>query len=194
MLASSEGAKKSTIPRSNSVIIDKNLPFSTELYDIHTLFSKYGDIARLLFPPTKTIAIVEFNSATEAKVAFTALAYRKFKEAPLFLEWAPHGLLETSLAKHQTKQPQTQEVNRTTKEPTTKKSDITKTKEKKMEVEKPKEENMKAGQPTEDNVKVEPEKDFFAKPTTNGDDGQVKLLVRNIPFEATQLEVLELFR
>jgi multiple RNA-binding domain-containing protein 1 len=34
-------------------------------------------------------AIVEFLEPSEAKAAFTKLAYTKFKHLPLYLEWAP---------------------------------------------------------------------------------------------------------
>ena len=34
-------------------------------------------------------ALVEFLEPSEAKAAFTKLAYTKFKHLPLYLEWAP---------------------------------------------------------------------------------------------------------
>jgi multiple RNA-binding domain-containing protein 1 len=39
--------------------------------------------------PSRAIAIVEFLEPTEAKVAFKALAYSKFHNVPLYLEWTP---------------------------------------------------------------------------------------------------------
>ncbi len=46
-------------------------------------------MARLVLPPTKTLALVEFLEAAEARGAFKALAYRKFHHVPLYVEWAP---------------------------------------------------------------------------------------------------------
>lgn len=38
-------------------------------------------------------AIVEYLEPSEAKAAFTKLAYSKFKNMPLYLEWAPKDSL-----------------------------------------------------------------------------------------------------
>jgi multiple RNA-binding domain-containing protein 1 len=46
-------------------------------------------VARLVLPPTKTLALVEFLEAAEARSAFKTLAYRKFHHVPLYVEWAP---------------------------------------------------------------------------------------------------------
>lgn len=47
-------------------------------------------------PPSRTMAIVEFFVNSEAKTAFRSLAYKKFKDVPLFLEWAPIGVFKES--------------------------------------------------------------------------------------------------
>lgn len=39
-------------------------------------------------------AIVEFDEAAEARKAFKSLAYSKFKNMPLYLEWAPEDSLK----------------------------------------------------------------------------------------------------
>ena len=43
-------------------------------------------------------AIVEFFEPSEARKAFTKLAYSKFKNLPLYLEWAPDNSLTSSNA------------------------------------------------------------------------------------------------
>ena len=63
------------------------------------MFKKFGDIHRFLLPPSKALAIVEFDQINEAKAAFKSLAYAPFNGAPLFLEWAPEGLIAND-AKH----------------------------------------------------------------------------------------------
>ena len=45
-------------------------------------------------------AIVEFEEPSEAKRAFTRLAYSKFKSVPLFLEWAPENMLAETRAQN----------------------------------------------------------------------------------------------
>jgi hypothetical protein len=43
--------------------------------------------------------IVEFLEPSEAKTAFTKLAYTKFKHLPLYLEWAPSDTFTTPPSK-----------------------------------------------------------------------------------------------
>lgn len=40
------------------------------------------------------MALAEFSNAGEAKTAFRALAYKKFKHLPLYLEFAPEGMFQ----------------------------------------------------------------------------------------------------
>ena len=55
-------------------------------------FGKFGSLARLVLPPTRTLALVQFAEAADARRAFKALAYKRFQSVPLFLEWAPAGI------------------------------------------------------------------------------------------------------
>lgn len=86
-LSAFERSSKSN--RSKTVVVVKNIPANTKEGEILSLFEKHGTIGRYLFPPAKTVAIVEFLEPNEAKVAFQKLAYSKFKSVPLYLEWAP---------------------------------------------------------------------------------------------------------
>eukprot|EP00041_Stephanoeca_diplocostata_P031429 m.978405 g.978405 ORF g.978405 m.978405 type:complete len:991 (+) comp23957_c0_seq1:104-3076(+) len=79
--------------RSKTTILVKNTPFDTQPEDLRTLFGKFGGVGRVILPPSKTMALVEMLEPSEAKTAFRALAYRKFKHVPLYLEWAPEGCL-----------------------------------------------------------------------------------------------------
>lgn len=49
------------------------------------------------------LALVQFLEPSEARKAFTNLAYTKFKNAPLYLEWAPDNSVteKTQIAKEQ---------------------------------------------------------------------------------------------
>uniref|UniRef100_A0A672FET2 Probable RNA-binding protein 19 n=1 Tax=Salarias fasciatus TaxID=181472 RepID=A0A672FET2_SALFA len=78
--------------RSTTVILVKNLPAGVTVSELEELFSPHGSLGRVLLPPSGLTAIVEFFEPTEAKRAFTKLAYSKFHHVPLYLEWAPVGV------------------------------------------------------------------------------------------------------
>merc|ERR1712012_709264 len=75
--------------RSKTVILAKNLPSRTAPEQLRDMFSKFGVIHRLVLPSHCLTAIIEFADPSEARAAFTKLAYTKFHNAPLYLEWAP---------------------------------------------------------------------------------------------------------
>lgn len=61
---------------------------------VQELFSSCGTVKRLVLPPTKTLAIVEFAEAGEARSAFRGLAYKRFHHVPIYLEWAPSNIFK----------------------------------------------------------------------------------------------------
>lgn len=63
--------------KSNTVILVKNLPAGVQASELEELFSPYGSLGRVLLPPSGLTAIVEFLESTEAKRAFTRMAYSK---------------------------------------------------------------------------------------------------------------------
>ena len=63
---------------------------------------RFGIITAFILPPSKTVALIEFAEPTEARAAFKGLAYRKYKHVPLYLEWAPVGIIDRSKAKSKT--------------------------------------------------------------------------------------------
>uniref|UniRef100_A0AAV2MRD7 RRM domain-containing protein n=1 Tax=Knipowitschia caucasica TaxID=637954 RepID=A0AAV2MRD7_KNICA len=79
-------------PRSTSVILVKNLPAGVTASELEELFSPHGSLGRVLLPPSGLTAVIEFLEPTEAKRAFSKLAYSKFHHIPLYLEWAPVGV------------------------------------------------------------------------------------------------------
>ena len=90
------GTKKKKAKRSNVVILVKNIPFQTEPDEVRRLFSKYGELRKVVLPPAKTLCIVEYLEPNEAKKGFRSLAYKKFKTVPLYLEWAPGNVYMTA--------------------------------------------------------------------------------------------------
>ena len=59
---------------------------------LQELFGRHGDIGRLVLPPTRVLALVEYLEASDARSAFRGLAYRRLQHVPLYLEWAPAGI------------------------------------------------------------------------------------------------------
>lgn len=88
-----------TGPRSKTVILVKNLPAKTTAQEIRNIFIKYGELGRVLLPPSGVTGIVEFLDPSEARSAFRQLAYTKFKHLPLYLEWAPNNTFTSSSEK-----------------------------------------------------------------------------------------------
>ncbi|XP_041742190.1 probable RNA-binding protein 19 [Coregonus clupeaformis] len=84
-------------PRSMCVFLVKNLPAGVTVEDLEELFSPHGTLGRVLLPPAGLTAIIEYLEPTEAKRAFTRLAYSKFQHVPLYLEWAPTGVFSAAM-------------------------------------------------------------------------------------------------
>ncbi|KAL5722289.1 hypothetical protein ACHQM5_005827 [Ranunculus cassubicifolius] len=78
--------------RSNHVVLVKNLPYGSSEGDLAKMFGKFGSIDKIILPPTKTLAFVVFLEAAEARGAFKGLAYKRYKDVPLYLEWAPNNI------------------------------------------------------------------------------------------------------
>lgn len=89
----SEGKNPTPRPRDPTWIMVKNLTFGTTEEDLRKLFSRHGDVAKILLPPTGTLALVKMPVLNEARAALRSLAYTRFKDKPLYLEQAPRGLL-----------------------------------------------------------------------------------------------------
>lgn len=91
-----KAAAKSTVARSSTTLLVKNLPYSADDDDLRQLFSGAGrTVVRLVLPPTNTLALVEFAEPQEAKSAFKSLAYKKYQQVPLYLEWAPKDIWDS---------------------------------------------------------------------------------------------------
>lgn len=85
-------SQRSSVPRSDTVLLVKNLPYSASQEELEGLFGGVGPLGRLVLPSTKTLALVEFLEPQDARKAFKALAYKRYQHVPLYLEWAPKGL------------------------------------------------------------------------------------------------------
>ena len=81
------------VQRSKTVILVKNLPYGTLARELHDLFSQFGSLGQVVLPPAGISSLVEFLDPGNARAAFSKLAYSKFKHLPLYLEWAPVGII-----------------------------------------------------------------------------------------------------
>ena len=115
----SSASSKDALKRSTRAILVKNLPFETEKDELTKLFGDAPD--RILLPPSRTIALVEYGHSVDAKRAFKKLAYKRFKHVPLYLEWAPlaagletadvkEGELKETKEQEATKQEKTEQI------------------------------------------------------------------------------------
>ncbi|KAL2007846.1 hypothetical protein VTN00DRAFT_7828 [Thermoascus crustaceus] len=97
--------------RGNTAILVKNFSYGVKAADLRKLFEQYGQLTRLLMPPSGTIAIVEFARPDEAQKAFKGLAYRKLGDSILFLERAPKDLFVEGVPTTQLSVPETKAVS-----------------------------------------------------------------------------------
>ncbi|KAK1420340.1 hypothetical protein QVD17_21855 [Tagetes erecta] len=85
--------KTEGVKRSNHVILVKNLPYGSSESELASMFGKFGSIDKVILPSTKTLGLVVFLEPGDARAAFKGLAYKRYKDAPLYLEWAPDDIL-----------------------------------------------------------------------------------------------------
>ena len=67
---------------------------------LQDMFSRSGEVLRLVLPPTHVLALVEFQEASAARAAFASLAYRRLRGWPMYLEWAPASIWGGPLKVH----------------------------------------------------------------------------------------------
>ncbi|CAI0392517.1 unnamed protein product [Linum tenue] len=82
------------LKRSKHVVLVKNLPYGSSEGELAQMFGKFGTLDKIVLPPTKTMGLVVFLQPSDARTAFRGLAYKRYKDAPLYLEWAPADILD----------------------------------------------------------------------------------------------------
>ncbi|KAL3138544.1 hypothetical protein ABBQ32_006320 [Trebouxia sp. C0010 RCD-2024] len=65
--ASGKASSTQALQRSPVCLIVKNLPYSTSEEDLFELFGGSGQLARLVLPPTRTLALVEYTEPQDAR-------------------------------------------------------------------------------------------------------------------------------
>jgi len=79
-------------PRSQTILLVKNIPYGTSIHTLTDMFSAHGETTRILLPPAGTIGVVEYKLAEDAGRAFKALSYKRIGNAVLYLEKGPVGM------------------------------------------------------------------------------------------------------
>lgn len=85
-----------TAPRSETVLLVKNLASTSRLADLQEIFGRYGSLGRVSLSPSGTVAIVEFLHPDHAKNAFERISMQKYMSLPIYLEWAPVQAFEAA--------------------------------------------------------------------------------------------------
>merc|ERR1711990_1337055 len=109
-----------TTKRSDKIILVKNLPSGALPSELRKKFEGFGALGRIVMPPAGLAAIVEFYGSINAKKAFTGVAYSRFIDRPLYLEWAPIGCLSSEVKTEDLSQPQIIAKSETAKKSITK--------------------------------------------------------------------------
>uniref|UniRef100_A0A2P2I0F9 RNA-binding protein 19 n=1 Tax=Hirondellea gigas TaxID=1518452 RepID=A0A2P2I0F9_9CRUS len=104
-----EGLTDPNVERSYRVMLIKNLPADTKASDIAELCGKWGELGRVVMPPSGTTCIVEFLSATEGHKAYLNLHSRKWGHSPVFLEKAPVKIFKSEFKKPVQQNPEDEE-------------------------------------------------------------------------------------
>ncbi|TQD91242.1 hypothetical protein C1H46_023168 [Malus baccata] len=79
--------KTDGVKRSNHVILVKNLPYGSTDGELAKMFGKFGNLEKVVLPPTKTLALVVFLEPADAQAAFKGTSATK---------WAPGNVLSPS--------------------------------------------------------------------------------------------------
>lgn len=89
---------RSKCQRSKTTLLVKNIPYTTKERDLRDIFERYGELERLLISPFNTVAIVEYQNENQCQLAAKNLAYYKINFImPIYLEFAPMGLISDDL-------------------------------------------------------------------------------------------------
>ncbi len=96
MNANTKSAKRKRLSRTAFLV--KNLPARTKETDLQGMFANFGTLNRLALAPSGLLAIIEYSTPGEAKRAYAGLAYKRFRDVPLYLEWLPADAISGSPA------------------------------------------------------------------------------------------------
>ena len=85
--------KRQDCIRSKTIILVKNISNKTKKDDLQNLLERHGNLVRLLLSPSNTLAICEYVNKKHAENCIKHLSYYELDGEPLYLEFAPEGLV-----------------------------------------------------------------------------------------------------
>ena len=87
--------KRQDCVRSKTIILVKNISNKTKKDVLQNLLERYGNLVRFLLSPSNTLAICEYVNKKHAENCIKHLSYYELDGEPLYLEFAPKGLIES---------------------------------------------------------------------------------------------------
>ena len=87
--------KRQDCVRSKNIILVKNISNKTKKDVLQNLLERYGNLVRFLLSPSNTLAICEYVNKKHAENCIKHLSYYELDGEPLYLEFAPEGLIES---------------------------------------------------------------------------------------------------
>ena len=88
--------KRQDCIRSKTIILVKNISNKTKKDTLQNLLERYGNLVRFLLSPSNTLAICEYVNKKHAENCIKHLSYYELDGEPLYLEFAPEGLVNES--------------------------------------------------------------------------------------------------
>ena len=85
--------KRQDCIRSKTIIFVKNISNKTKKETLQNLLERHGKLVRLLLSPSNTLAICEYVNKKHAENCIKHLSYYDLDGVPLYLEFAPEGLI-----------------------------------------------------------------------------------------------------
>ena len=93
-----EKVNRAKCKRSRTVLLVKNIPYSTTHEQLKDVFERHGVTKRIQLSPFNTLAIVEYSTPEQAKAGLKNLQnYELNFIMPLYLEFAPLGVFDQSM-------------------------------------------------------------------------------------------------
>ncbi|KAJ3445691.1 hypothetical protein M0812_11578 [Anaeramoeba flamelloides] len=189
-----DGITKNTV-KSRTIILVKNIPFETKEMELRQLFGKFGSLDRVVLPPSKTVAIVEFLEPSEARLAFRKLCYRKFKNVPLYLEWAPSASLvdQKKITKNLESTDRKRKIDKMSKQSNSKKEKKKMREEEKENENENEKENENENEKEKEKKKKKKEKREKKNIKTESSNKSATLYVKNLSFKTTERKLRKVF-
>ena len=85
--------KRQECIRSKTIILVKNISNKTKKEDLQNLLERYGNLVRLHLSPSNALAICEYVNKKHAENCIKHLSYTELDGEPLYIEFAPEGLI-----------------------------------------------------------------------------------------------------